>query len=233
MPAPIRARSRSIRRERSPTWRTSAPAASRPTRSTRRAVCSPRSAPPCPPARILSPLRRSAASGLSDPEKEAGGAAAQENDGDAELLPDPQAREPAVEVVEEHGGLAAEALELPLVLLGDRGVVGIGGVADDDVRARRRLLGGEIDRRAGAQADDQDEKSDRAHQMKTPRRFAPPGRLVTPGSRPRYTAGLPYLGLPPQTGGGSSVRVLPAGVALVFSHGITSFQKLPVSNIAG
>src|SRR6266850_1597520 len=39
------------------------------------------------------------------------------------------------------------------------------------------------------------------------------------------------LGFPPMKLGGS-VRVLPAGVALVISHRITSFQNLPASSVA-
>src|SRR3954454_1842195 len=46
-------------------------------------------------------------------------------------------------------------------------------------------------------------------------------------------AGLLFLGLPPNcTGLRSTIRVLPAGCALVVSHGITSFSKLPAFSLA-
>src|SRR5439155_7970286 len=121
---------------------------------------------------------------------------------------------PSVDAVEYHGHLAAIALELALVGLRRCRVHRIRRVADDHVGGGLRLVREHVDRRAGAQADDEDDE----RQKKKPRALLHARGFFVPGSRPRYRAGLPSLGLTPRLAGGSSVRVLPAGVALVISH---------------
>src|SRR6266404_1507674 len=138
--------------------------------------------------------------------------------GDAEVLALEASGNPSVDVVEYHGHLAAIALELALVGLGRCRVHRIRGVADDQVGGGLRLVREHVDRRAGAKADDENDE----RQKKKPRALVHARGSFIPGSRPRYAAGLPSLGLPPRLAGGSSVRVLPAGGALVVSHGITS-----------
>ena len=58
-----------------------------------------------------------------------------------------------------------------------------------------------------------------------------PGRFVLQAAGLDTWPDPQLLGLPPRTAGGS-VRVLPAGVALVISHRITSFHKLPGFSLA-
>src|SRR5581483_9730592 len=147
-----------------------------------------------------------------------------DGDGDPELLAFEACDHPAVDVVEQHGHLAAVALELPLIRLRAGLIHRIGSVADDDVRLRLRLVREHVDHRARSEADDQDGEREKLHLEKKKPRACTRGSFI-PGSRPRYVAGLPSSGLTPRLAGGSSVRVLPAGSALVISHGITSFRS--------